>query len=133
MCPTRNKGMNMKKLKLLLVLCISAILFSSCAGFNSTIYPKESPAHTQVLLQENNFRVIKTVEGEWSATYILGIGGLSKESLLNSATSNMYKNAQLTGSQTIINITSVVSSKTILGIYTKKTAIVSGTIIEFIE
>lgn len=131
----------MKKLKLLLVLCISAILFSSCAGFNSTIYPKESPAHTQVLLQENNFRVIKTVEGEWSATYILGIGGLSilgigglsKESLLNSATSNMYKNAQLTGSQTIINITSVVSSKTILGIYTKKTAIVSGTIIEFIE
>jgi PBP1b-binding outer membrane lipoprotein LpoB len=122
----------MKKLKLLLVLCISAILFSSCAGF-STIYPKESPAHTQVLLQENNFRVIKTVEGEWSATYILGIGGLSKESLLNSATSNMYKNAQLTGSQTIINITSVVSSKTILGIYTKKTAIVSGTMIEFIE
>lgn len=45
----------------------------------------------------------------------------------------MYQNAQLTGSQTIINITSVVSSKTILGIYTKKTAIVSGTIIEFIE
>lgn len=25
--PTRNQGMNMKKLKLLLVLCISAILF----------------------------------------------------------------------------------------------------------
>lgn len=102
-------------------------------GINGTSYPND-PVQTQVRLQEKNFKVVGVVKGEWSATYVLGIGGLSKQSLMNSAISDMYEKANLTGSQTIVNITSVVSVKQIVwGIYMQRTATVTGTVIEFTE
>jgi hypothetical protein len=53
---------------------------------------------------------------------------------MNSAISDMYEKANLTGSQTIINVTTAVSTKHIVwGIYTQRTAVITGTIIEFTE
>ena len=126
----------MKAIKYLFLCCICAVLFSSCGvatGLNATMYPND-PVQTQVRLQEKNFKVVGTVKGEWSTRYIFGIGGLSKQSLMNSALSDMYEKANLTGSQTIVNVTSVVSIKQIVwGLYLERTATVSGTIIEFTE
>ena len=127
----------MKKLKYLLFCCLSVVLFSSCGvatGVNMTRYPGYLPTHTEVRLLENNFKVVGLAKGEWSATYVLGIGGFSQKSLMNNAISDMYEKANLTGSQTIINVRSAVSRKHIIwGIYCQRTAVVTGTIIEFTE
>lgn len=99
-----------------------------------TQYPSYVPTHTEVRLLENNFKVVGLAKGEWSANYVLGIGGFSQKSLMNSAISDMYEKANLTGSQTIINVTTAVSVKQIVwGIYLQRTAVVTGTIIEFTE
>jgi len=125
----------MKKLKYFLFCCLSVVLFSSCGvatGINMTQYPSYVPTHTEVRLLEDNFKVVGLAKGEWSATYVLGIGGFSQKSLMNSAISDMYEKANLTGSQTIINVTSTVSTKHIVwGIFCQRTAVVTGTIIEF--
>ena len=118
----------MKAIKLFLG-CLVAVLFASCAGINTTPYQNE-PVETKVLLSEANYKIVGQAEGEWSATYVFGIGGLSKKSLTNNAISEMYKNANLTGNQQIINITTTTSSEQWV-VYTKKRAIARGYIIEF--
>ena len=127
----------MKTIKYLFVCCIAAVLFSSCgvySGSNFTNYWSYVPTHTEVRLTDNNFKVVGLAKGEWSATYVFGIGGFSKKSLMNNAISDMYEKANLTGSQTIINVTSAVAVKHgVWGIYCQRTAAVTGTIIEFTE
>jgi hypothetical protein len=123
----------MKKLKYFLFCCLSVVLFSSCgiaSGLNMTQYPSYVPTHTEVRLLKDNFKVVGLAKGEWSATYVFGIGGLSKKALTNNAISEMYKNANLTGTQQIINITTTTSIEQWV-VYTKKRAIARGYIIEF--
>ena len=109
---------------------ISALLVG-CAGMNTTPY-SNNPVETKVILSEANYQIVKAVEGQWSATYIFGIGGYSKKSLLNNAIGNMYQNAELTGNQQIINITTTVSTKSVLGVYMKKQVKAHGYVIEFL-
>lgn len=127
----------MKVIKYLFMCSVIVVLFSSCGvatGLNTTGYVDYVPTHTEVRLVDNNFKVVGIAKGEWSATYVLGIGGFSKQSLMNSAVSDMYEKANLTGSQTIINVRSAVSTKAIVwGLYTQRTAVATGTIIEFTE
>ena len=119
----------MKAIKFLLI-CLVAVVMASCAGLNSTPY-KTSPVETKVIVKEANFDIVKEVEGEWSAVYVFGIGGLKKAALETNAISEMYKNAKLTGSQQIINITTTISTKSILGIYTKKYVKAHGYVVQF--
>ena len=93
-------------MKAIKFLCISllTVFFSGCAGLNMTPYAND-PVETKVVLSESNYHIVKEVSGEWSATYVFGIGGLSKKALNNNAISEMYKNAELQGNQQIINIT----------------------------
>ena len=48
---------------------------------------------TKLILSEPNYRIVKEVSGEWTATYVFGIGGLSRKSLETNAIGEMYKNA----------------------------------------
>ena len=114
----------MKKL-LVFALVLGSLLFTSCAAHMLSV------SHNN--LSQKNFKVVGQVQGEATATYILGIGGLSKKALNANAIAEMYENANLTGSQTIIN---VYVKKTVGGVmpfYTKNTNIATGTIIEFTE
>ncbi len=120
----------MKAIKLFFC-CLVAVLFASCAGINTTPYTHNMP-ETKLILKEANYKIVGQVEGEWSATYVLGIGGLTKKSLTNNAISEMYKNANLTGTQQIINITTTTSVEQWV-VYTKMRAIARGYIIEFEE
>ena len=104
--------------------CLVAVLFASCAGINTTPYDHNMP-ETKLILKEANYKIVGQVEGEWSATYVFGIGGLSKKSLTNNAISEMYKNANLTGKKQIINITTTNSIAQWV-VYTKKRAIARG-------
>ena len=117
----------MKKLFILLSLC----LLCSCSAhlYNTSNY---NVSETQVVLDKANFKVIGTVTGSAQASYLFGIGGLSQKSLKGNAIADMYKNANLTGSQAIINVTLKHRASNIL-VYSQIEYTASGTIIEFID
>ena len=121
----------MKAIKFLLVAMV-AIIFASCAGINTSPVQNNVP-EINLILKEANYQIVGEATGEWSATYVFGIGGLSKKALKTNALSEMYKNAQLTGTQQIINVTTTTSVKSILGVYTKQCVIAHGYIIEFVK
>ena len=83
-------------------------------------------------MDKANFTVIGTANGSAKASYVFGIGGLSRKSLKGNAIADMYKNANLTGSQAIINVTFKQRASKIL-VYSKIEYTASGTIIEFID
>lgn len=117
----------MKRLLVSLSLC----LLCSCSAhlYNTS---NHNISETQVVLDKANFTVIGTVSGSASASYILGIGGLSQKSLKGNAVAKMYENANLTGSQAIINVTFKQRVSSIL-IYSEIEYTASGTIVEFFD
>ena len=119
----------MKKLVLLASLCFAVVMFSSCLGTNKMTY--NALSQTEVVLTQNNFNVVGSAEGSYSVSYIFGLGGTSRSAVRENAVQQMYKNANLRGSQTIINVSYSTSSRTIFGIYTQKVVTAYGTIIEF--
>lgn len=114
---------------LLISICAIMVVFTGCSGLHSMTY--NTMNRTEVVLSQNNFRVVGPVEGTVSSTYVFGIGGASKKTMRDNAVQQMYKNANLKGSQTIINVNYSSTVKTVLGIYVKKEITAYGTIIEF--
>lgn len=99
----------MKKFLITATACL-ALLCTSC-GISRQATDNRNVTQTEVVLAKKNYKVVKQVEGESSQNYWFGIGGLSKKSLGESAMSDMYKNANLTGSQAIIDIQMVTPQK----------------------
>ena len=52
---------------------------------------------TSVELNRKNFKVVDLVSGRASATYIFGIGGMSKKALMESSKLKMYEKYNLVG------------------------------------
>ena len=113
----------MKKILFVLVAAMS-ILFSSC-GIHNEATSNYNELQTQVVLNQANYKVVGTATGECTQVYICGIGGMSQKSMSNSATSEMYKNANLRGAQAIINSNVNFKYTTVLGVYTKVTCVVN--------
>ena len=84
----------------LMLFCMSLML-SGC-GFNTTSYSNIDAVNTVVDLSNANYEIIGTVEGISKQTYVFGIGGLSKKSLIENAKSDMYRNANLQANEAII-------------------------------
>ena len=103
----------MKKLFVLASICLPVLLVSSCGTSSS------------------NFTVVKTVTGEASSSYVFGIGGRKQAQAKASAMNQMIQNAELTGSQAIVNTTVSFHEETVLGVWVKLTAYAVGTVIEF--
>lgn len=87
---------------------------------------------TNVELSNANFRVIKDVEGFSSATYIFGIGGLSEKAARDNAVADMTRNAELKGSQALVNVHIKSHVSTVLFIYTRVSCTATGQVIEFL-
>ena len=121
----------MKKLLTICAFVAVALSFTGCSGVASTIATNHNLTQTQVVLSDNNFKVVGHAYGQTSATYICGIGGLSKRALYNNAISIMAQNANLKGSQTLTNTTVHYSRKMITPFYVKTTCSATGTIIQF--
>ena len=117
----------MKKFSVL-VLLVAALCLTGCAVSSSI---SNNLTQTQVVLSENNFKVVGQAYGEAQATYIFGIGGLSKKALRNNAIDEMSKNANLTGAQTLTNVTTNYSIKMITPVYIQLTCSATANIIEF--
>ena len=120
----------MKKILLGGALCL-ALLCTSC-GISRQATSNLNSVQTEVVLAKKNYRVVGTVYGESSQNYFFGIGGLSKKSMEDAAVAEMYRNANLTGSQAIINTNVSYKNKMIL-IYSQAKCLASGTVIEFTE
>ncbi len=91
------------KIKNLIFVVGCAILLNSCGFFskgNLSLNTHSMEAH--INLSKKNFKVVDYVTGEAKTTYIIGIGGLTKRSMIEKARSEMYKNANLVGSSKVI-------------------------------
>ena len=126
----KNKLFIFMKKALLMLVAAMGLLMSSC-GIHQDATSNYNQLQTQVVLNQANFEVVGTAKGECTQVYIFGIGGMSKKSMSESATSEMHKNANLRGSQAIINSNVNFKYTTVLGVYIKVTATATGTIIEF--
>lgn len=120
----------MKKLGLLLIGSI--FIFSSCALHNGLTYNTNNHT-TEVVLTKKNFRIVQSVQGDSKATYVFGIGGLSKNALIAEAKTEMLLKANLIGSsKAIINETVEVKSS-FFPIFRVYKVFVSAHVIEFTE
>lgn len=123
----------MKKFLSLVVMFVAAtLLFTSC-GISQNLTSNTNVNQTNVVLSKKNFHVVKTVSAEVEATYVLGIGGLSKKALRNNAVAELTKKANLTGSQALVNVTVKQSASMFYVFYQKMTCYAEGTVIEFDE
>jgi len=116
----------MKMINIFAAICI--IFLTSC-GTNTGGMGMANL--TQVELGENNFRNLGSVAGEASSNWILFFGPLGKEALMAEAKADLLKNAKLTGSQALVNMTWDSKLSTIFGIFTTKTLYVTADIVEF--
>jgi hypothetical protein len=89
--------MKTNSIKILAILLVT--LLSGCAAHNGYMQSSAS-------LDESNFSYIKKdAQGTAKATYILGIGGLSKKALVNTAKQRLLETNSLKDSQALANIT----------------------------
>jgi hypothetical protein len=120
-----------KRLKLVM-LFLSITLLSSCA-FHNGLSSNQNNNTTEVVLAKKNYKVIASVQGESQATYVFGIGGLSKKAMIAEARANMLSKANIIGgSKAIINEIVEVKHTAFPIVQTHK-VIVSAFVIEFTE
>lgn len=119
----------MKKFLSICAFVAATLSLTGCVGVAGTV--SNNLTQTQVVLSDNNFKVVGQAYGEASATYICGIGGLSKKALYNNAISEMSENANLQGSQTLTNTTVHYSVAMWTPFYVKVTCSASANIIQF--
>ena len=111
-------------------MAAAAVLLLASCGVSQNLTSNANLNQTNVVLSQKNFHVVKTVEAETSATYVFGIGGMSKKALYNNAVAELTKKADLTGSQALVNVT-VKSSAKLAGVFGKVTYRAEATVIEF--
>ena len=111
------------------IALVAALLLTSC-GFSSHMTSNQNVNQTNVVLSQNNFHIVKTVDAKVSATYVFGIGGIGKKALHNNAIAELTKKAELTGSQALVNVTVKTTTKVIFFVV-KTTLYAEGTVIEF--
>lgn len=122
----------MKRRSNYLVLFFLLTLFITGCGIHGNVTAPIQNA-PDINLYTNNFKVVGTASASTSATYILGVGGLSKRAVQSNAVADMIANANLTGAQMITNVTYRTSCKMVPPFWVKYYVFVSGTIIEFID
>ena len=122
----------MKKLLFRIAMAVAAVLLLAGCGVSQNLTTNANLNQTNVVLSQKNFHVVKTVQAEVTATYVFGIGGMSKKALYNNAVADLTKKANLTGSQALVNVTVKNSAKSVL-FYTQMTYRAEGTVIEFDE
>jgi hypothetical protein len=110
----------------LFFVVLLTIMLSSCATLHSG-YMNNSAA----LSQPNFTYVQKNVQGFPTATYFLGIGGLSKETLVNSAKMNLLDVALLKDNQALVNTTVNFATSFYLGLLITVTCTVTADVVEF--
>lgn len=111
----------MRKKMLIFGLGIVALLATSCMSQQS-LTSNLNMNQTQVVLSQANYKIIGTARGEAK-------GASASKLVVNNAYAQMIKNANLTGSQALINV----NYERITTLTNKQQVVVTGTIIEFVK
>ena len=116
----------MKRFLFFIVIITS---LSSCIGISKFAY---HAIDTNLSNSDYECNVRRTVTGEASATYVLGIGGMSEDAdqLYESSFKNMMSHARLRDDQMIINVIAESKFRCWLGLVMKHTVYTTGTIVE---
>ena len=121
-----------------IILVFSLILLVNNCGFMPQGYLGPS-TNTQVILSEANYKIINTVRGQATSTFILGIGPFN-DRLYSRAKKDMLENANLAGggnkSRALINITTDEQIRFVwfyFPFWFSKTVYITADIIEFRE
>ena len=122
----------MKRFFAFVAVVLFATMLTGC-GASAYLTSNVNNNTTNVVLQEDNFHVVKTVEAEVSQTYILGFGGLSPKALKSNAVAELTEKADLKGSQALINVTVKEDIQAAYVFWVKRTVRAAGTVIEFDE
>lgn len=109
--------------KYLFVIPIMALL-SSCIGLTNISTPQT------VALSEGNFKFVKSVSAEIKALYIFGIGGF-KDEANEDVVEKLRLRADLQQNQALADIRVKTTTKTYLGIVTKRTLTAAASVVEF--
>lgn len=108
-----------------------AAALSSC-GINYATTGNYNLNTTQVQLASNNFRVVDTLSGSASVSYIFLIGGLSEHQLYQNAYFEMMRQADMkSGSRAIANVVTEEQVSGFVPIYFTRRVTVSANLIEF--
>lgn len=119
----------MKKL-FVLSLAAASLALASC-GVSNHLTTNRNASQTNVNLERANYRVVGTVEGKAEATYILGIGGLSRKAIEANAHADMLKNADMKGAQAVVNISTEEKFRGLAPFYIKRETTARGQVVEF--
>lgn len=119
----------MKKF-LIPIVAIALVSMTGCAH-TSHLSSNGNSNITNVELTQQNFSVVKTVQKQANQTYIIGIGGLSAKAIKANSYSDLLKEANLEGSQALINVQTEVKSRMITPLYVKKTITTTAQVVEF--
>lgn len=123
----------MRKLLMLIVLVATLFSVSSCQ-LHSGLAVNLNQNTTNVVLQDNNYKIVQKVRGEAQANYFFYFGGFRQKGLIEEARVNMLENANLLGSsKAVINETVETSLTTIAGVFSFVKVTVSAYVIEFTE
>ncbi len=119
--------------KLFFAVAIAAAgLMTGCA-VNEHLTANRNVVQTNVELSQNNFQVTGTVKGSASVARVFGIGGLSSKAIKANAYAQMVKNANLSGSQAIINTTTEVKRRGVPPFYWETVVTTYGQVVEFVS
>ena len=112
-------------MKRLLVFIFIGIILQGCISLHNGVIAPNS-----VNVSTDNFQIVKSISGEASALYILGIGGAKKDGLVREAKINMYNDYPQTN-EIITNIT-VDNKQTFIGfLVMQHSVIVSADVVKF--
>lgn len=114
-------------MKKYLIILSSALLFSGCVAFHGG-YLQNSAC-----LSSANFSYVQQdVRGQASATYILGIGGMMKQTLVDEAKKNMLRKFPLKNNQALANVSVNFKHSFVLGmLFQELNCVVTADIVEF--
>ncbi len=121
----------MKKLLTFSLLLALMLGMSSCSLHDGMTHNLNQNS-TNVVLSQNNYKIVQKVRGESQADYFFYFGGLRKKGLIEEARADMLENANLVGSsRAVINETVETSLSTFFGIYSYVKVTVSAYVVEF--
>lgn len=124
-----NRHNTMKKTYFGLLFVL--LFLSSCATGSYVIHTDNlNMNQTQVVLQENNFRVVKTVKSLYIYKQDEFWQTFKKKQMYESAYSKFLEEANLTGAQTIINVTIEETNRSTKS-SEQKGIMITGVVIEF--
>lgn len=120
----------MKNLSKILAFAFFLFMLNSC-GVNRSLVVNLNQNTTQVHLSEKNFEIVREATGSSEVSYVLIFGGMNKKRLYQDAYVKLIRDANLEGSQALVNVNSEEQWSGVPPFYYTRTITLHAQVIEF--